>query len=243
MSDRSADFAEAYAPYVVGSHRTIAEVKEVAQKLSLRLSRVRDELLTRIQPSVRWMVPDVSALLKGAKVKLSKSSFTAKDDDGEDREIEIDEDLNVEGFDIPRLMRVARAEWCALTWLCWGCGLNKIGMPIKVQGPADYGQAAGMAQQRLWRARDLRVMGPREVEYLVNNSESSAMLFGEDFEGVIREAMPSLPIPKTGYVQVGGEPKPPFASVTSTLASGNSSRKREGMVEFHRPFMRRLVAK
>ena len=38
-------------------------------------------------------------------------------------------------------------------------------------------------------------------------------------------------------------PKPPFDSVTSTWASGNSSRKREGMFDVHSPCMRRLVAK
>jgi hypothetical protein len=144
--------------------RTVAEVKEVAQKLATRLGRVRKELATRIQPSVRWMVPEVSSLLKGAKVKLEQTSFTVKDEDGEEQEVEIDEDLNVEGFDLPRLMRIARAEWCALSWLCWACGLSKVSLPIKVAPPADYGQAAGMAQQRLWRARDLRVMGPREVD-------------------------------------------------------------------------------
>ncbi len=147
-----------------GPDRTVAEVKEVAQKLATRVDRVRAELLTRIQPSVRWMVPDVSALLKGAKVKLEKTTFTVPGDDGEEQEVEVDEDLNVEGFDVPRLMRIARAEWNSLTWLCWASGLGKLGLPIKVAAPPEYGLAAGMAQQRLWRARDLRVMGPRQVD-------------------------------------------------------------------------------
>ena len=38
-------------------------------------------------------------------------------------------------------------------------------------------------------------------------------------------------------------PKPPLLSVTSTSASGSSSRKREGMFDCHSPCMRRLVAK
>ncbi|MBL8949679.1 MAG: thiol reductase thioredoxin [Myxococcaceae bacterium] len=147
-----------------GPDRTVAEVKEVAQKLATRIDRVRAELLTRMKPDVRWMVPDVSSFLKGAKVTLETTSFTVKDDEGEETEVEIDENLEVEGFDVPRLMRIARAEWGALTWLCWAAGLTKVAMPIKVAAPADYGQAAGMSQQRLWRARDLRVMGPREVD-------------------------------------------------------------------------------
>lgn len=144
--------------------RTLAEVKELAQKLATRVERVRQELLTRIKPSVKWMVPDVSGLLKGAKVTLQKDSFTQKNDEGEESEVEIDEDLDVDGFDIPRLMRIARAEWNALSWLCWACGLSKVGLPIKVAAPKEFGLAAGMAQQRLWRSRDLRVMGPREVD-------------------------------------------------------------------------------
>ena len=144
--------------------RTVAEVKEVAQKLALRLEQVRKELLTRIKPSVRWMVPDLSALLKGAKMTLQRSSFTESGGDDGDTEVEIDEELSVDGYDLPRLMRIARAEWNALSWLCWACGLSKVGLPIKVAAPKEFGVAAGMAQQRLWRARDLRVMGPREVD-------------------------------------------------------------------------------
>ncbi len=70
---------------------------------------------------------------------------------------------------------------------------------------------------------------PREVEYLVNNSESCALLFGEDFEKVIREAMPSLPIAETRYVQVGGEPKPPFASYEDLILTGKEDEPSRGL--------------
>jgi hypothetical protein len=147
-----------------GPDRTLAEVKEVAQKLATRVTRVRRELLSRIKPEVRWMVPDVSHLLKGAKVTLEETSFTSTDDDGQQTLVQIAEDLKVDGLDIPHLMRLARAEWSALTWLCWACGSSKLSMPSAVTAPPEYGLAAGMAQQRLWRARDLRVMGQREVD-------------------------------------------------------------------------------
>jgi hypothetical protein len=143
--------------------RTLAEVKALAQKYATRVDRIRKELLTRVQPEVRWMVPDVAALLKGANVTLDKTTFT-QTEEGEEQEIEIDEALDLEGCDIPRLMRMARDEWACLTWLCWACGQSKVSLPIKVAAPKDFGQAAGMAQQRLWRSRDLRVMGPREVD-------------------------------------------------------------------------------
>jgi hypothetical protein len=144
--------------------RTVDEVKHIAQKLATRVDRVRRELLTRIRPEVRWMVPDVSTLLQGAKVMLEQTSFTSTNEDGQPTLVQIEEDLKVEGLDIPHLMRLARAEWSALTWLCWACGQSGVQLPGEVAPPADYGQAAGMAQQRLWRARDLRVMGQREVD-------------------------------------------------------------------------------
>src|SRR5262249_50064826 len=127
--------------------RTVAEVKALAQKYALRLDLVRRELLSRMNPEVRWMVPDVSALLKGANVMLHQTTF-AKTDDGEERPVAIDESLDVDGWDIPRLMRLARDEWSCLTWLCWACGQSKVALPIKVSGPPDFGTATGMAQQR-----------------------------------------------------------------------------------------------
>ncbi len=144
--------------------RTLAEVKAMAQKLAHRLGLVRQELLTRIKPEVKWMPPELSALLKGAKVTLERDAFTLAGDDGEQTEVTLDETLDMNGWDIPRLMAMARDEWACLTWLCWACGQSKVSLPIKVSAPKDFGAAAGMAQQRLWRSRDLRVMGPREVD-------------------------------------------------------------------------------
>jgi hypothetical protein len=144
--------------------RTLAEVKALAQKYAMRIDFIRRELLTRIKPEVRWMLPDVSALLKGAKVSLEQTTFKKAGDDGEEAEVQIDEAIDVDGWDIPRLMRMARDEWACLTWLCWSCGLAKVALPIKVAAPNTFSQAAGMAQQRLWRSRDLRVMGHHEVD-------------------------------------------------------------------------------
>jgi hypothetical protein len=143
--------------------RTLAEVKALAQKYALRLDLLRKELLSRVKPETRWMLPDVSALLKGAKVMLEQTSFK-KTEDGEEKDIAIDESIDVDGWDIPRLMRMARDEWACLTWLCWACGQTKVSLPIKVAPPKEFGQAAGMSQQRLWRSRDLRLMGPRPVD-------------------------------------------------------------------------------
>jgi hypothetical protein len=139
--------------------RSAAEVKKLVQKYAQRVQVLREELLTRVKPEAHWLPPDMTGLLKGAKVSLEKSTFT----EGEG-EITVDERLDVDGWDVPSLMRAARAEWACLTWLCWAAGQTRLSMPSKLHPPADFGQAAGMARQRLWRARDLRVSGPREVD-------------------------------------------------------------------------------
>src|SRR5439155_23077599 len=135
------------------------EMKAMAQKYAQRLELIRKELLTRVNPKMKWMPPEVSSLIKGTRAKLVKDTFTQ----GE-AEVAIDETLDLNGWDIPRLMRMARDEWGCLTWLCWAAGSSKVSMPAKLAAPKDFGQAAGMSQQRLWRAGDLRVSGPREVD-------------------------------------------------------------------------------
>ena len=63
---------------------------------------------------------------------------------------------------------------------------------------------------------------------------------------VARAEMRHLVEARAAGVAVGAHaraPKPPLASFTSTCASGSSSRKRDGMLDDHRPCMRRLAAK
>jgi fatty-acyl-CoA synthase len=64
---------------------------------------------------------------------------------------------------------------------------------------------------------------PPEVEYLVTNSEAKALLFGKDFEDVIRKARPNLPIPDGNFVTVGGEAKPPFRSYEEIISVSDPS--------------------
>jgi fatty-acyl-CoA synthase len=61
---------------------------------------------------------------------------------------------------------------------------------------------------------------PPEIEYLCTNSEARALLFGAEFESVIRETLPSLSIPESNYVMVGGEPRPPFRPYEEVIAKG-----------------------
>ncbi|NTX36264.1 thiol reductase thioredoxin [Myxococcus sp. CA033] len=136
-------------------------IQRVAQKYATRLQMLRAELLKRFKPgaAMPWMPPDVSALLPDGPVELAEDEVEI----GEDS-VAVDETLAVGTLGLPDLVRTARAEWAALTWLLWACGETQVVMPRKLSPPKDFGHAAGMASQRLWRARDRRVTGGRGAQ-------------------------------------------------------------------------------
>jgi antitoxin component YwqK of YwqJK toxin-antitoxin module len=138
-----------------------AAVRVVFLKYVTRLSILREELLAWVKPGVDvdWLPPDLSRHLPKGPVKLETNTFEVEGEDGEASQIAVDERMRVNGLGLPELLRLARADWAALTWLCWASGLQEIALPKALVAPADFGQAAGMAVQRLWRARDRRVTG------------------------------------------------------------------------------------
>jgi len=71
-------------------------------------------------------------------------------------EILVDETLPIAGEDPPLLavMRRARADWAALTWVCWAAGLDHVALPDDIVPPATFGQAAVMIMERTWRCHD-----------------------------------------------------------------------------------------
>ncbi|NMO15885.1 thioredoxin [Pyxidicoccus fallax] len=131
-------------------------IQRVIQKYATRLHGLRSALLTRFKPGAvpPWMPPDVSELMPGGPVDLAVEELEA-----EDETVSIDETLPIEQMGLPDLVRAARADWNALTWLLWACGESRVAMPRKVSPPENFGHAAGMASQRLWRCRDRRVTG------------------------------------------------------------------------------------
>jgi hypothetical protein len=46
-----------------------------------------------------------------------------------------------------------------MCWLCWSAGLDRVARPEAIRPPADFGQAAGMSIERLWRSRDRLITG------------------------------------------------------------------------------------
>lgn len=133
----------------------LGAVQRIIQKYATRLELLRSALLKRFKPgaSLPWMPPEVSALIPSGPVELAVEEL-----EGEEESVAIDEELPLDAMGLPDLLRAARADWNALTWLLWSCGESRVVMPQKVAPPEDFGHAAGMASQRLWRCRDRRVM-------------------------------------------------------------------------------------
>jgi hypothetical protein len=110
----------------------------------------------------RWAPPDTSALLPAGPVELRRYSaeITDQTDDGsETSTVEIDETIDTSSAGLPALMRVARSQWAALTWLCWCCGGKQVELPGQVAAPPEFAAAAGAAIARFFRAQDVLATG------------------------------------------------------------------------------------
>ncbi|WP_164019578.1 thioredoxin domain-containing protein [Pyxidicoccus trucidator] len=157
----------------------LTDIHRIVQKYATRLQQLRAAMLKHFKPGaiLPWMPPDLSALLPGGPVELAVDEF----ENEEEETVSIDETLSLAQMGLPDLARGARADWNALTWLLWACGERDVVMPKAVAPPKDFGHAAGMASQRLWRCRDRRVMGGRGAQM------SGAA--GFEFEGVDIDAL------------------------------------------------------
>jgi hypothetical protein len=92
------------------------------------------------------------------------SDVEAGDPEGESSgtvEIRVDEQMGLPGATdgVLALMRRARADWAALTWLCWAVGLDRPALATEIRPPAAYARAALMSMERAWRCRDKRNSG------------------------------------------------------------------------------------
>lgn len=133
--------------------QSLESIQKVLRKYAYRVQLIREALKKFVSPEMSWLPPDLSHLLSD-DVELEIQEFTVTDEDGDEIEIEVDETLDPDGAELPDLMRWARFEWNALTFLCWSAGLDTVALPESLAAPADFGTAAGMALQRLWRCRD-----------------------------------------------------------------------------------------
>ncbi len=131
-----------------------------------RLNQIRaavEQLLPRApNPRPHWLPPDLSALLPEGPVALESYTATIMDETDagpENTEVTIDETVAVAGAGLPALMRAARANWTALSWLCWTAGLERVALPDTLSPPMEFPLAAGMSISRCWRAQDALATG------------------------------------------------------------------------------------
>lgn len=143
--------------------RSLEDVQALVQKYATRLQTIRQRLQVRVTDENPLLPPDLSALLPDGPVALEAGETSLEEEDGEVVSVEFDEALPADDTEVPALLTTARGDWTALCWLCWASGLESVAMPAELSPPADFGKAAGMAQQRLWRARDQRVFNGRNA--------------------------------------------------------------------------------
>jgi hypothetical protein len=146
----------------------LSRFRETIQKYATRLQLLRGAITEQVGHETSWHPPDLSALLPRGPLPLERRSFEIEIDDQADEHetasqhpeassverIAVDETLDLAGLDVRSLMRLVRADWNALTWLCWSAGLDRVALPNELSPPENFGQAVGMAIERQWRARD-----------------------------------------------------------------------------------------
>lgn len=161
--------------------KSLEEVREVVAKYATRLVLIRRALLTMVTERARWLLPDVSGLLPDGLVPLKAGELEVPTAEGDGlMTASFDETLSLEGMDLPGLVRAARADWNALTWLLWSAGASALELPQAMNPPKDFALAAGMSAQRLWRARDQRVFeGKNAREHGVPSFEWEGADLGE----------------------------------------------------------------
>jgi hypothetical protein len=164
-----------------GPEQPLEKVRAQLAKYATRLGLVRAAVSARLPAGAApaWLPPDASALLPEGLAPLEKWEFEEVIDDGEGevREDEsdtaadgagggeahlvtVDETLAIDASTpLPTLLRQARREWAGLCWMCWAVGLDRVALPDHIEPPPDFGQAAGLSIERLWRCRDRLITG------------------------------------------------------------------------------------
>jgi hypothetical protein len=164
-----------------GPDQPLEKVRLQIQKYATRLALLRAAVLERLpalEAAPPWLPPDTSALLPDGPVPLETWQFeeiVEQDEDDiadgprpepEAKLVTVDERLLIEpatsgapATPLPTLLRNAHREWFGLCWMCWGVGLDRVALPERIAPPDDFGQAAGLSIERLWRCRDRLVTG------------------------------------------------------------------------------------
>jgi hypothetical protein len=139
-------------------------VRATIAKLLCRLNEVHAALshfpVVESQPELRAVWPNALSALGGLpQVQLEDYSFV-NEVDAESDTIVVKERLQLQGKRLTELIALARLDWTALCWVCWGVGLQGVEVPEQIAVQPAYARALGTAFTRVWRARDrLQSMG------------------------------------------------------------------------------------
>ena len=140
----------------------LAAIVRVMQIYATRLLRLREAVLARAPHRDRaaWLPPACAELLPQGPLPLGRweASITDETDAGpETVAVVIDETLEVAALQIPSLMRLARAQWAALTWLCWALGQDRVQLPgasTEITPRPAFSAAAVAGITRYFRVQD-----------------------------------------------------------------------------------------
>jgi len=173
----------------------IDDVRHVVGVYATRLTRARDAIraLAGTDAATPWLPPDVSHLLPSGAVDLRRETVECEPDESDPaavdgsgeptpETVEIDERLVTDGVSVPVLLGTAHADWAALSWLCWGVGLDRVALPGEVAVPADLAPAMQMIVRRTWRIKDRMSTGG-----LLARSQGVP---GFDWQGIDIDALP-----------------------------------------------------
>lgn len=129
----------------------LAAIRHTVSRYARRFGAIRSALSRHVVSTIEWFPPDVAHLVlpdAGLRVETFVSSINDVD-----VSTSLNEQVQVDNDELPTLLRLARAEWNALTYLCWSVGLTQVAMPEAVDPPAAFGEAVRLAERGLQRCR------------------------------------------------------------------------------------------
>jgi hypothetical protein len=117
--------------------------------------------LASIAPDATSVLPPRVAGTVAVPLRNLKTEIEDEDEEGnaELTEVTVDETLELDTLGAPALIRMARASWNALAWLCWSVGCDTVSVPTAIVSHPDYAKALNLAIARAWRAKDVLVTG------------------------------------------------------------------------------------
>ena len=150
--------------------QSLAQIRGAIVKSALRLFRVRQALLRAwgvhtcsvpgaaepAQPP--WLPPELSSLLSEPLPTLERYEFTDSAGDGDSAGdlVKVDETFEPDALGLTSLMCLARVEWTCLCWLCWGAGLECVGLPDELRPQPEFPRALASAFFQVFRVLDSR---------------------------------------------------------------------------------------